>query len=132
MARGDAMRKAVQPYEVEGQMNFLDFPEILPESANPDKLGVDDLETEEPEVEELVTKEPEEPDEPEKVENAPIEYDRHTLEGMISDVREVLELMSEYWLANQPLTYAKYNMQKQAYEMLLRAHDAEEERKNET
>lgn len=124
MAGGDAAaRKVIQPYEVEGQMNFLDFPEVMPEPDESEKPAVENPESKAPEVEE-----PEEPEEAENAENAPIEYDRRTLEGMISDVREALELMSEYWLANQPLTYAKYNMQKQAYEMLLRAHDAEEER----
>lgn len=118
MAGGDAaMRKAIQPYEVEGQMNFLDFPEVLPES----EPVVENPEPEAPDVEELVVKEPE---------NAPIEYDRATLVKMIDSVRETLKLMREYWLASQPLTYAKYSMQMQAYEMLLQAHDAEEKRDN--
>lgn len=72
----------------------------------------------------------EEPEEPEEAKSVPIEYDRATLVKMIDSVRETLKLMREYWLTSQPLTYAKYSMQKRAYEMLLRAHDAEEERNN--
>ncbi|WP_432629014.1 hypothetical protein [Brotaphodocola sp.] len=103
-------------------MNFLDFPEVLPEPAESEKPAVENPEPEAPEVEE--------PEEPEEAKSVPIEYDRHTLVKMIEDAREKMELLREYWLASQPLTYAKYSMQRQAYEMLLRAHDAEEERDN--
>ena len=54
----------------------------------------------------------------------PIEYDRHTLENMIQDAKEELEIMRGYWVQNQPYTYAKHSMMIQAYEMLLQAHDA--------
>lgn len=54
----------------------------------------------------------------------PIEYDRHTLENMIQDAKEALNLMSDHWKKSQPYTYAKYSMMIQAYEMLLQAHDA--------
>ena len=54
----------------------------------------------------------------------PIEYDRHTLENMIQDAKEALNLMSEHWKKSQPYTYAKYSMMIQAYEMFLLAHDA--------
>lgn len=114
------MRKAILSYEVEGQMNFLDFPEVLPESEESEKPAVENPEPEAPEVEE--------PEEAEEAKSAPIEYDRATLVKMIDSVRETLEVMRGYWLASQPLTYAKYSMQKRAYEMLLHAHDAEEEK----
>lgn len=54
----------------------------------------------------------------------PIEYDRHTLENMIQDAKEELEIMRGYWVQNQPYTYAKHSMMIQAYEMFLLAHDA--------
>ena len=54
----------------------------------------------------------------------PIEYDRHTLENMIQDAKEELEIMRDYWVQNQPYTYAKHSMMIKAYEMLLQAHDA--------
>ena len=54
----------------------------------------------------------------------PIEYDRHTLENMIQDAKEALNLMSDHWKKSQPYTYAKYSMMIQAYEMLLQTHDA--------
>ena len=54
----------------------------------------------------------------------PIEYDRHTLENMIQDAKEALNLMSDHRKKSQPYTYAKYSMMIQAYEMFLLAHDA--------
>ena len=54
----------------------------------------------------------------------PIEYDRHTLENMIQDAKEALNLMSDHWKKSQPYTYAKYSMMIQAYEMFLLANDA--------
>ncbi len=54
----------------------------------------------------------------------PPEYDRHTLENMIQDAKEELEIMRDYWVQNQPYTYAKHSMMIQAYEMLLQARDA--------
>ncbi len=92
---------------------------MLPESAESEKPAAKNPEPEAPK-----------PAEPEEAKSVPIEYDRATLVKMIDSVRETLKLMREYWLASQPLTYAKYSMQKRAYEMLLRAHDAEEERNN--
>lgn len=58
----------------------------------------------------------------------PIEYDRHTLENMIQDAKEELEIMRDYWVQNQPYTYAKHSMMIQAYEMLLQAHDAADQK----
>lgn len=58
----------------------------------------------------------------------PIEYDRHTLENMIQDAKEELEIMRGYWVQNQPYTYAKHSMMIQAYEMLLQAHDAADQK----
>lgn len=59
-----------------------------------------------------------------ELDSEPIEYDRHTLENMIQDAKEELEIMRGYWVQNQPYTYAKHSMMIQAYEMLLQAHDA--------
>lgn len=59
-----------------------------------------------------------------ELDSEPIEYDRHTLENMIQDAKEALNLMSDHWKKSQPYTYAKYSMMIQAYEMLLQAHDA--------
>ncbi len=57
----------------------------------------------------------------------PIEYDRNTLLKMISETKEQLELMKDYWIRNQSLTYAKYAMKLKAYENLLLLHDQEPE-----
>ena len=59
-----------------------------------------------------------------ELDSEPIEYDRHTLENMIQDAKEALNLMSDHWKKSQPYTYAKYSMMIQAYEMFLLAHDA--------
>ena len=59
-----------------------------------------------------------------ELDSEPIEYDRHTLENMIQDAKEELEIMRGYWVQSQPYTYAKHSMMIQAYEMLLQAHDA--------
>ena len=59
-----------------------------------------------------------------ELDSEPIEYDRHTLENMIQDAKEALNLMSDHWKKSQPYTYAKYSMMIQAYEMLLQTHDA--------
>ena len=53
----------------------------------------------------------------------PIEFDRKTLEDMIRNAQEVLDQMCDYWVENQPYTYAKYNMMIQAYKLLLKEHD---------
>lgn len=52
-----------------------------------------------------------------------IEYDRKTLENMIKDAEHTLNLMQDYWIQNQPYTYAKHFMQLQAYKMLLKYHE---------
>lgn len=52
----------------------------------------------------------------------PIEFDRKTLEDMIRNAQEVLDQMCDYWVENQPYTYAKYNMMIQAYKLLLKEH----------
>lgn len=53
----------------------------------------------------------------------PIEFDRKTLEDMIRNAQEVLDQMCDYWVENQPYTYAKYNMMIQAYKLLLKEYD---------
>ena len=52
-----------------------------------------------------------------------VEYDRSTLKRMIKDTEYSLEQMRDYWMQNQPLTYAKYTMQLKAYKMLLEYHE---------
>ena len=52
-----------------------------------------------------------------------VEYDRSTLKRMIKDTESALELMRDYWMQNQPLTYAKHTMQLQAYKMLMEYND---------
>ena len=52
-----------------------------------------------------------------------MEYDRKTLENLIKDAEHTLNLMQDYWIQNQPYTYAKHFMQLQAYKMLLEYHE---------
>ncbi len=52
-----------------------------------------------------------------------VEYDRSTLKRMIKDAEYSLEQMRDYWIQNQPLTYAKYAMQLQAYKMFMEYND---------
>ena len=52
-----------------------------------------------------------------------VEYDRSTLKRMIKDTEYSLEQMRDYWMQNQPLTYAKYAMQLQAYKMFMEYND---------
>lgn len=52
-----------------------------------------------------------------------VEYDRKTLENLIKDAEYTLNLMRDYWIQNQPYTYAKHFMQLQAYKMLLEYHE---------
>lgn len=52
-----------------------------------------------------------------------VEYDRSTLKRMIKDTESALELMRDYWMQNQPLTYAKHTMQLKAYKMLMEYND---------
>ncbi len=52
-----------------------------------------------------------------------VEYDRKTLEHMIKNTKDTLKEMSDYWIQNQPFTYAKYAMQLQAYKMLMEHND---------
>ena len=58
----------------------------------------------------------------------PIEFDRKTLEDMIRHAQEVLDQMCDYWVENQPYTYAKYNMMIQAYKLLLKEHDESDQK----
>lgn len=58
----------------------------------------------------------------------PIEFDRKTLEDMIRNTQEVLDQMCDYWVENQPYTYAKYNMMIQAYKLLLKEHDESDQK----
>ena len=58
----------------------------------------------------------------------PIEFDRKTLEDMIRNAQEVLDQMRDYWVENQPYTYAKYNMMIQAYKLLLKEHDESDQK----
>ena len=58
----------------------------------------------------------------------PIEFDRKTLEDMIRNAQEVLDQMCDYWVENQPYTYAKYNMMIQAYKLLLKEQDESDQK----
>lgn len=58
----------------------------------------------------------------------PIEFDRKTLEDMIRNAQEVLDQMCDYWVENQPYTYAKYNMMIQVYKLLLKEHDESDQK----
>lgn len=58
----------------------------------------------------------------------PIEFDRKTLEDMIRNAQEVLDQMCDYWVENQPYTYARYNMMIQAYKLLLKEHDESDQK----
>ena len=51
------------------------------------------------------------------------DYDREILKKMIQEEMETLEVMNEYWRANQPWTYAKHRMKIDAYRMLMDHHD---------
>lgn len=58
----------------------------------------------------------------------PIEFDRKTLEDMIRNAQGALDQMCDYWVENQPYTYAKYNMMIQAYKLLLKEHDESDQK----
>ena len=58
----------------------------------------------------------------------PIEFDRKTLEDMIRNAQGALDRMCDYWVENQPYTYAKYNMMIQAYKLLLKEHDESDQK----
>lgn len=58
----------------------------------------------------------------------PIEFDRKTLEDMIRNAQGTLDRMCDYWVENQPYTYAKYNMMIQAYKLLLKEHDESDQK----
>ena len=65
----------------------------------------------------------EQQEEPQKSIPEIVEYDRSTLKRMIKDTESALELMRDYWMQNQPLTYAKHTMQLKAYKMLMEYND---------
>ena len=58
----------------------------------------------------------------------PIEFDRKTLEDMIRNAQGAFDQMCDYWVENQPYTYAKYNMMIQAYKLLLKEHDESDQK----
>ena len=58
----------------------------------------------------------------------PIEFDRKTLEDMIRNAQGALDQMCDYWVENQPYTYARYNMMIQAYKLLLKEHDESDQK----
>ena len=58
----------------------------------------------------------------------PIEFDRKTLEDMIRNAQGTLDQMCDYWVENQPYTYARYNMMIQAYKLLLKEHDESDQK----
>ena len=56
----------------------------------------------------------------------PIEYDLPTLKNMIQSDEEALEQMRDYWIRDQPYTYAKYFMRIQALKLLMQTHEQQE------
>lgn len=59
----------------------------------------------------------------------PIEYDLPTLKDMIQSDEKALEQMRDYWIRDQPYTYAKYFMRIQALKLLMQTHEQQEEYK---
>ncbi len=57
----------------------------------------------------------------------PIEYDLPTLKEMIQSDEKALEQMQDYWIQDQPYTYAKYFMRIQALKLLMQTHEQQEE-----
>lgn len=57
----------------------------------------------------------------------PIEYDLPTLKDMIQSDEKALEQMRDYWIRDQPYTYAKYFMRIQALKLLMQMHEQQEE-----
>ena len=97
-----------------GQMQVGDYPGVVPEeSVATSQYGKC-----------IYRPEPEEVKPQEEAETPGIvEYDRKTLENLIKDAEHTLNLMQDYWIQNQPYTYAKHFMQLQAYKMLLEYHE---------
>ena len=97
-----------------GQMQVGDYPGVVPEESVATSQKRECIYRPEPEE----VKPQEEAETPEIV-----EYDRKTLENLIKDAEHTLNLMQDYWIQNQPYTYAKHFMQLQAYKMLLEYHE---------
>ena len=97
-----------------GQMQVGDYPGVVPEESVATLQHGKYIYRPEPEE----VKPQEEAETPEIV-----EYDRKTLENLIKDAEHTLNLMQDYWIQNQPYTYAKHFMQLQAYKMLLEYHE---------
>lgn len=97
-----------------GQMQVGDYPGVVPEESVATSQHKKCIYRPEPEE----VKPQEEAETPEIV-----EYDRKTLENLIKDAEHTLNLMQDYWIQNQPYTYAKHFMQLQAYKMLLEYHE---------
>lgn len=97
-----------------GQMQVGDYPGVVPEeSVATSQHGKC-----------IYRPEPEEVKPQEEAETSTVvEYDRKTLENLIKDAEHTLNLMQDYWIQNQPYTYAKHFMQLQAYKMLLEYHE---------
>lgn len=97
-----------------GQMQVGDYPCVVPEeSVATSQIGKCIYRPESEEVK------------PQKEAETPeiMEYDRKTLENLIKDTENMLDHMRDYWIQNQPRTYAKHFMQLQAYKMLLEYHE---------
>lgn len=84
----------------------------------------------EKEIEKRIASADDADEDPQKAEEnslQPIEYDLPTLKDMIQSDEKALEQMRDYWIRDQPYTYAKYFMRIQALKLLMQMHEQQEE-----
>lgn len=106
----------VEQKDIPGQMNVKVYPGVVPEKS----VATSQQKSDSSESRSAV----EDGEQDREIQNSVIvEYDRSTLKRMIKDTESALELMRDYWMQNQPLTYAKHTMQLQAYKMFMEYND---------
>lgn len=106
----------IEQKDIPGQMNVKDYPGVVPEES----VATSQQKSDSSESRSVV----EDGEQDREIQNSVIvEYDRSTLKRMIKDTEYSLEQMRDYWMQNQPLTYAKYVMQLQAYKMFMEYND---------
>lgn len=106
----------VEQKDIPGQMNVKVYPGGVPEKS----VATSQQKSDSSESRSAV----EDGEQDREIQNSVIvEYDRSTLKRMIKDTESALELMRDYWMQNQPLTYAKHTMQLQAYKMFMEYND---------
>lgn len=106
----------VEQKDISEQMNVKDYPGAVPEES----VATSQQKSDSSESRSAV----EDGEQDREIQNSVIvEYDRSTLKRMIKDTESALELMRDYWMQNQPLTYAKHTMQLQAYKMFMEYND---------